>query len=607
MRLYPILLVLMVSLLFAGCFLNPDPDSPTGLITNEERVPDYQVYTVNSSSLEPFNYTLTMSDPRDVYFVFTNSTITNLVLPVVTDLSKGAKSESMSGSNMEALQKTSSKSSNLIHSGPEIIKGSPWVTEWNKYLRQNPLPLGSKSGTGKSGGGTQPRFDVIGESGQKLYDSEGNYLEATCRLIRKAETAFGTKTLNIWVADNCWENGGDRAYNITQDMVEVLADKFLNNNGMDDDIYDWVTNLYGEEWSSYNYADVIPESDEITIFLYDISADNSTTGGYIGMFHSKDNFIKDYYYNNPYDGYIEENDGTRFSNERIMFYLDAVLFATPQNGSWHPSDHLPQETFSALAHEFQHMINFHIKTIGKGVYTEIWLNEMMSLCTEDILADKIGVMGPRGVDSNTPGAGPEDIRGGRLPLHIVYPDFPLLYWPTPDEGKIINWAAYSNKYAFGAYLMRNYKPATFLKRLMDSPYSDYRALEDAIPGYETIGQLYAKSGVANIISDLKTNLSDDQGYAFNTGSWISESFGAANINYRLGSINMYNYQYVDIEMNMDLHGPFFYTTSPVGNEDYSVFLPMTNFFYKVGEGLSGKIARQITMQPGTIMTVVVKK
>jgi len=585
---------------------NLDPETDESMDPN----PDYQVINVENSGGEPFDLKLTLSDTSDVYFVFTNPSTDELSLPEVIDLSKNLNTQTTPEANNMFSQATSRSSAIYTNSGTEIIKGSPWVTEWNEYLLKNVLPLVPNSGGSKGGGEIQPQFNIVDGSGYSLFDSENNPepLDATCRLVRTVETGLGLKTLNIWVADNCWEIGGDRAFNVTREMIEALADKFLNDAGMDDDIYDWVTNLYGEEWSSYNYNNVIPVSDEITIFLYDINDDNSTRGGYIGMFHSKDNFVKDYWYNNPDENYDENMDATRFSNERIMFYLDSVLFATPQNDPWHPGDYWAQEIFSTLAHEFQHMIHFNIKAMAQDkTHTEILLNEMMSLCTEDILADKIGITGPRGVAGHNPSAGLPDNLRGNLCLHNVYLDFPFLYWPVSDEEPIRNWAAYSNKYAFGAYLMRNYKPATFLNSLMHSQHSDYRAVEDAIPGSESIGQLYAKSGIAYIISDLNTNLKDDKGYVLNTGSWFSERFGNSNITYRLGSINMYNYNYANEELDIYQKGPYFYTTSPVGNENNSVFMPLSNLYYKLGEGLSGNVSSRINMQPGSMLTVVVKK
>jgi hypothetical protein len=91
-------------------------------------------------------------------------------------------------------------------------------------------------------------------------------------------TSFGNKSLFLWVADDSWETGGTKAKLVNQSMVNNLIDAFLTA-GTDNDIYDWVTAIYGEEWSSSGFSELIAPTDEIHIVLFDINDDNSTTGG----------------------------------------------------------------------------------------------------------------------------------------------------------------------------------------------------------------------------------------------------------------------------------------------------------------------------------------
>jgi hypothetical protein len=76
-------------------------------------------------------------------------------------------------------------------------------------------------------------------------------------------------------------------------MVDKLADTFLKT-GSDNDIYDWVTNIYENEWGSdtNGYSGLIGNNDEITILLTDIDDNDNPEGGAIGFFWSKDNFTK---------------------------------------------------------------------------------------------------------------------------------------------------------------------------------------------------------------------------------------------------------------------------------------------------------------------------
>ena len=79
--------------------------------------------------------------------------------------------------------------------------------------------------------------------------------------------------------------------------------------------------------------------------------DPLTEGGVAGYFYAKDNFKSSYYSG---------------SNQRIMFYLDAVMFANGDGidgTDWDVSDPSPGDIVSTLTHEFQHMIHFYQKQI----------------------------------------------------------------------------------------------------------------------------------------------------------------------------------------------------------------------------------------------------
>ena len=51
------------------------------------------------------------------------------------------------------------------------------------------------------------------------------------------------------------------------------------------------------------------------------------------------------------------------------------------------------------------MIHFYQKRVVQDTISEAWLNEMASEVTEDLIADKMMVSGPRGVAYNDPTAG----------------------------------------------------------------------------------------------------------------------------------------------------------------------------------------------------------
>lgn len=237
----------------------------------------------------------------------------------------------------------------------------------------------------------EPSFDTVGQTaaGAAGFNTgEASLVDATCRAVR---TYHGV-TLNIWVADDCWYEGGTKSYLITENtntkMVTAMADAFLKD-GPGNDIYEWITGIFGVQWGDHVLSYMLPpENSEITILLYDIGNDDNVfeTNGYTaGFFHPKDNYLQSY---------------QSESNERIMFYLDAPAFASPfygADGNWDIDDPLPQDQISTLAHEFQHMIMFYQKYVRHFPHwPETWLNEMCSLMAEDLVADKMGVVGPVG-------------------------------------------------------------------------------------------------------------------------------------------------------------------------------------------------------------------
>lgn len=414
-------------------------------------------------------------------------------------------------------------------------------------------------------------------------------VSATCREV----TSDTKKTLSIFVADNCWESiaSPDKDYLVTQEMVNTLSEKFLFP-GAGNDIYDWVTGIYGAEWGAHDNEYYIGANDNITILLCDIDEDNIPQDSIImGYFHSKDALIK--------------TQETGFSNERIMFYIDAVMFANyrtaddkPGDGKWQITDYWPQTTISVLSHEFQHMIHFYQKFILNKLprSSDIWIEEMCSLVTEDFVSNKIGVNGPRGVRYDDPTGGLPGNNLGRLPLYNEFDDDSVTTWLTGDD--ILR--SYSNSYSYGAYLARNYGGVGLFKLIVQSPFTDYRSINDALTksGYsDDFGKTLQNWGAAVILSDLAVS----EPYKYNNyTAWMS-SVSDKGVSYELGSINLYNYS------RAGQIGPYIYVSSPVGAEKYSPSLNISsNRFYRASGNTSGSLERTIKLDKNVKLTVVKK-
>ena len=392
----------------------------------------------------------------------------------------------------------------------------------------------------------------------------------------------GTITLNIWVADDAW-SACSKHYCLDQAMVDAFRDKFLQA-GSDNDIYDWVTNIFGSPWGSHSYDNLISATaaQSIDILFFDISNDGNLTdsdpnGGILGFFWSKDSFL---------------TSSANYSNERLLFYMDSVLSAKKTDASWEISDYWPSEMVSTLAHEFQHMIHFYQKNVKRASSSETWINEMASMVTEDLLADKMLVNGPRGVSYTDDRAGSSGNTKGRLPVYNNYDYIGPTVWYEGNSALISSGI----NYAFGAYLARNYGGAALFQSIVQSSDSNYQAIVNAVvaQGYtETFTSLLQKWGVAVLSSD---DTSMASGYLYNTGGGFTSTLNG--ISYNLGSVNLHNYDYGS------LSGPKLHNLEEL--TALGGHYKMSNTYVRVGTAETGTFIKTVQMAAGIKLTVVTK-
>ncbi len=412
----------------------------------------------------------------------------------------------------------------------------------------------------------------VGDSETFYYMGKHSDSDTTTATLKKVvsdiHTVFGNKTLNIWVSDDSFGDGCSKVRCTTQTMVDALADRFLKA-GLDNDIYDWVTNIFGKEWgdnAASQNSGYIGANDAITILLTDISDDDSPNGGYIGYFYSINNL---------------KHSIRSDSNEKIMFYIDSVMFAnTDSDGFWQ------KEAYSTLAHEFQHMIHFYEKSIlltglDKNS-TDLWINEMLSEATEDLVATKIEHNGPRNVAYTDGSAGDPDNENGRYPDFTKNPTLSLTAWKNTSEN-------YSKVSAFGTFLTRNYGGAKVLHDIIYNKFTDERAVMDAVhktpQGKEkTFSDLLREWGVAVMLSDIE---SPEDLPTYNTGDFTEDHYG--NSTYQLGSINFFNY-----------------SPTPVTKTATGAVKTEANYYYKIGDNLTGDITVNLKLDAHTEATLIAK-
>jgi hypothetical protein len=523
----------------------------------------YGIYTITKPA-DSFTYELDLgANTKDVYMVFTNESNDTAAAsgPTVTSASFLPRSK------QNALIDTDNDES----PNDEVVRRDfhtpSRISEFNRVVHQ----AEEESEPLKSLTPTRPLYNMVGDT---TTFNDGETVPNTVNATLKKVVNEHNKTLNIWVEDASFGTGCGKSYCVTQTMVDAMADKFLQA-GDDNDIYEWVSNIWGEEWEDTGNPNVIADDNNITILLLDIVEENVA-----GYFYSRDNYKTTIFAD---------------SNEKVMFYIDSVSYAEPDGATWEVTDFYPNYMIATLTHEYQHMIHFYQKAIKQGLSSEsdTWLNEMCSMITEDVVADKINSNGPRGVDYSDSSAGSSGNANGNLPDFNSYNYVQLTDWYTGDSGAESSYTSYAISYAFGAYLLRNYGGVALMKDIVDSDKTNYLAVEEAVNAHprgvgKSFEELLREWGATMLLSD-KTDAPED--YRYNTGGWFSSSINGKS--YNLGSINMFNYTPVP-EIYTDLGAL------------HATIYPHANFYYQVGTGLSGKVHLTIDTDTDVQVTVVVK-
>ena len=566
-------------------------DAHDGL-TSRYRGRGDQVFVLNpeGEELDEALYTLDLGDATAGVYVIATNTAGHEVDPTIEreDLGDGAaKGLSAAKQSGRVAEPRSEPSAGVAE--------RKWITEFN-----NSPPLsGKRSSSGlRASAGTQARRGVAEGDRYDFRDWDDNQDLVSIPATARRVVTDGETTLALWVADREWGPDCSGAGPcVTWEMVDALAERFLRPGG-GNDIHDWVTAIYGEPWGPHSYENMIPPeaAGEIHILLFDIQEDGAPEPGecrIVGFYWGLHNYLR-----NPEVSY------TRISAERLIFFMDSVFMALPEGPSWEVTDRRPSVVISTLAHEYQHMIHFYQKPILRDAGIETWLNEMASEVGEDLIADKLKVNGPRGVAYDDPTAGMAGNERGRLPYYNLFNDIQVTAW----GGKIANYAV---NYALGAYLARTYGGAELFSEIVQSGSAGVDAIEAALAagGHKvTFGEVLADWGVATLLSDRTVVPSR---YRYNAGTWSMSHAGGEE--YRLGSIDLYNYRYEPPEQVSDCIGPDLANRPQEGPyqhtlESFNERLqpPHSNMIATLGRN-SGRVSLRVTAAGANRITVVVKE
>jgi len=526
------------------------------------------VETINpdGTALSNALYTLELGTASAEVFVISTNTTTHPVTPNIARLDSGRRAEPIAQPRPAASQPVSEPA--WLRDLQELPPLQPLQPDRLTERKQNLAQVQVSEGAS---------FAFY-----ERRDDEFFLVPATARKVIRA----GTKTLAVWVDDREWSaTCVSIGQCLTQEMVDAIATRFLRP-GANNDIYDWVTAIFGAPWGPHRFTNLIPPeaADQIHILLLDIKGDGA--GSTAGSFSPSHNF--------------QQNPAVpiaRYSAERLIFFIDSPLLSIREGPTWDITDRGPREILDTLAHEFQHMIHFYQKMIVHKLrptpIIEAWLNEMASEVTPDLIADKLGIPGPRGVAFDDPTAGAPGNTDGRLPLYNVYNDFQVTAW----YGELAN---YSVSYALGAYLARTYGAALF-REIVQNDGAGVAAIEAALAtlGYDvSFADVLTDWAIANLLSD---DTSVQHPYRYNTGTWFTSAVGGQT--FRLGSINLFNYRYEGRETNFPLNGPFLYSLLKFNAE---VQHPHSNRYVIIGR-TSGTVQLRINAPTGNRITVVVKE
>ena len=456
-----------------------------------------------------------------------------------------------------------------------------WITRFNNFDDGPPVWDGSVDPNREQAVVARPAvatgdryrfFDLVGEE----------YVPATVRSV----VTDGTRSVALWVADQEWEDTcSSRGDCMTREMVDAIADRFLAP-GAGNDIFDWVTTIFGAPWGAHDNPLLIPPqaAREIHIFFFDIENDGYPTGGrIIGYFSRLHNHLQQ-----------PDHPVFQYSSERLAFFMDSPFMAYPTGETWEVTDRLPGVSLGTLAHEFQHMIHFYQKPARHDAVNESWLNEMASEVAEDLIADKAMINGPRAVAHDDPTAGEPNNTRGRLPDYNLYNDVQVTSWPRDYP-----FPNYAITYAFGAYLARNYGGAALFSDIVQSARAGVGAVEAAVRNQghdESFVELMVNWAAATLLSD---GTDAPAPYRYNTGSWRTSSTGGEE--FRLGSINLYNYVYAPGRVARP--GPYLHPL-PVFNERQQP--PHSNMYTTLGRN-SGTVRLRVSAEADNRITVVVKE
>ncbi|PKM71540.1 MAG: hypothetical protein CVU92_08120, partial [Firmicutes bacterium HGW-Firmicutes-17] len=248
-----------------------------------------------------------------------------------------------------------------------------------------------------------------------------------------AKCVYNEGNVEIWVDNTTDENGNLNVpvtSQLSPDQIETLGQEYNNT-------------IYQQMIENFGVLPVVNNSNKVTILVYDI----------------QDGYKKETKYKYGYFKPLDLTDDAQ-SNQRSMIYLDTYPSMTPDPDT--PSEKDVSFSYSGVAHELQHAINYNVNVIQQGgSKMSTCLDEAFSMAAEDML---YGTQYGRIEYFKTS----ETVQNGLSPL----------IWQNGNDDDVLS--SYSMSYMFAMYLEAQAGTTAVFKDIIDEPGDDFSALQTII-------------------------------------------------------------------------------------------------------------------------------
>lgn len=253
----------------------------------------------------------------------------------------------------------------------------------------------------------------------------------------KLQHTYNGMVFNAWVSAAAWGTGTDQ---LTQAKLESLIDAFAGSN---DAVYAKVKGITGNEWGLHakTTAYIAETQKDFHLVFYDIANEGNPILKFAsGYFWGDNNVLKKHF---------------AYSNEALAIHINSKDAATNQNG-----------TILTMAHELQHMIFYYNKSVLGQITNPTWMNEMLSMLVEDVLAEDLIGFGEWDAPVSQ-----------RLLYHGLDMNVNLDNWDKATE----RLPYYASAFSLGGYLLRqspsNYNGQSLLSYLYSTTSTGWSAME----------------------------------------------------------------------------------------------------------------------------------